>query len=85
MTVDGEKLVITIGDMLTRDDAREDFTIGAGSNIDVVIRQTAEITIPTEAKMDDYGPVIALGSEPEIEGFETIAHFPVCKLTFFTT
>ena len=80
VTVDGEKLVITIGDMLTRDDAREDFTISAGSNVDVVIRQNADITIPTEAKMDDYGPVIELGSEPEIEGFENNSAYPEMQI-----
>ena len=37
IAVSGEKLTVYIGDMFTRDDTKEDFTISAGSNIEVTI------------------------------------------------
>ena len=58
MAVSGENLIITIGDMWTRDDTKEDFAISAGSEITVVIRQSAGISNPTEA--GKYGPVIKI-------------------------
>ncbi len=79
VTVGSDKLTITLGDMLTRDDDREDFEIGAGSNIDIVIRQSAGITNPTEAKADDYGPKVTIGTEV-IDGFENNDEFPAMQL-----
>ena len=58
VAVSGENLIITIGDMFTRDDTKEDFEISAGSEITVVIRQSAGISNPTEA--GKYGPVVKI-------------------------
>ena len=60
VAVSGENLIITIGDMFTRDDTKEDFEISAGSEITitVVIRQSAGISNPTEA--GGYGPVVKI-------------------------
>ncbi len=79
VTAGSDKLTITLGDMLTRDDDREDFEISAGSNIDIVIRQSAGITNPTEAKGDDYGPKVTIGTEV-IDGFENNADYPMMQL-----
>ena len=58
VAVSGENLIITIGDMLTRNDMAEDFEISGGSHITVVIRQSAGISNPTEA--GGYGPVVKI-------------------------
>ena len=58
VAVNGEKLVIYIGDMYTRDDTQEDFTISAGSNVTLTLRQSAGVSNPTEA--GDYGPVFEI-------------------------
>ena len=57
VTVDGEKLVITLGDMDTGDGV--DYDITDGSRIYVVIRQSAGVSNPTEA--GTFGPVIEFG------------------------
>lgn len=58
VAVSGEKLIIYMGDMLTRDDTREDFIISAGSYVRVTLRQSAGIQNPTKA--GDYGPVFKI-------------------------
>ena len=58
VTVSGSKIIITLGDMDKGDD-NEDFGITGGSTIKVVLRQSAGISNPSEAK--GYGPVIELG------------------------
>ena len=58
VTVSGSKIIITLGDM-DKGDNNEDFGITGGSIIKVVLRQSAGISNPSEAK--GYGPVIELG------------------------
>ena len=65
IAVDGEKIFITLGDMLARDVAREDYDITMGSMIEVVIRQSAGISNPSEAKK--YGPVISLDDAVDLD------------------
>ena len=65
VAVSGENLIITIGDMFTRDDTKEDFEISGGSEITVVIRQSAGISNPTEA--GSYGPVIKIRNNFEYD------------------
>ena len=84
VAVSGENLIITIGDMFTRDDRKEDFKISANSEITVVIRQSAGISNPTEA--GDYGPVVKIRDnfeydweakvEAEDEAEDDVKEFP---------
>ena len=69
VSVSGEKLFITIGDLnkdrtggntSTAQGETADFTISSGSIIHVVIRQSAGIKNPSEAKT--YGPVVEIES-----------------------
>ena len=79
VVVGSDKLTITIGDMLTRDDTREDFRISAESNIDIVIRQSAGISNPTEAANDKYGPKVTLAGQT-IDGPEDKEMLPMFRL-----
>ena len=63
VTVDGEKLVITLGDMDTGDGV--DYEIADESRIYVVIRQSAGVSNPTEA--GTYGPVIEFGDAVDLD------------------
>ena len=49
VTVDGEKIFISLGDMDERDD-RQDYDVDAGTVLTVLFRQSAGISNPTEAK-----------------------------------
>ena len=71
VSVSGEKIFITIGDLnKDRTGVRTgfadsqgefaDFEITPGSRIHVVIRESAGISNPTEAKTNGYGPVVTI-------------------------
>ena len=71
VSVSGEKLFLTIGDLnKDRTGVRTgfadsqgefaDFEISVGSIIHVVIRESAGISNPTEAKTNGYGPVVTI-------------------------
>ena len=65
MTVDGEKILISLGDMDEHDD-RIDYDISKDEVISVLFRQSTGITNPTEAK--DYNLVaISFGGAAAIE------------------
>ena len=64
VTVSGSKVIITLGDMDKGDD-NEDFGISEGSIIKVVLRQSAGISNPSEAK--SYGPVITLADAVDLD------------------
>ena len=61
VTVDGDEIIITLGDTLTRDDSKEDFDISIGSTITVVLRQSAGISNPSE--YGEYGVNVTLGDK----------------------
>ena len=61
VSVSGSKIFITIGDLLKDRTGREedaDFLIVGGSKVDVILRQSAGVSNPTE--YGDYGPVITV-------------------------
>lgn len=61
VTVDGEKVIISLGDMDERDQL-SDYELSKGETVTVHFRQSAGITTPTEAKTDGYNLVeIAFG------------------------
>ena len=63
VTVSGEKLTITLGDMDPGDGT--DYDIAAGSTVEVIIRQSAKVKNPAEA--GKYGPVIELGDAVDLD------------------